>query len=724
CNGVSNFGSVAGPYEGVYVSIDGGTTWTHTNLPYGRDNVGLLVNKIIITGTSNGQHTITVSTLGEKVRRDNSRIPNTGAIYRSTDLGENWVPYSTNKGKDEYPFDMIQDPSTIPPTFYYVDNSKKIYRNTKLDINSWTAVTDTTFINKECADEDKGDGFFADTVNNAKLTIYTEGQNNILYVGYYGGSKEPASTCYAFYFSTDQGATWTTMLAPNGDILYQKIGVGTQNKRGYGELGNQGETNFAVFADPTDPRFLYVGGTGAEIFRGDRTFSGNNPNENEGFLWSFIRDMETEDSVIPMFTVTGTSPHVDVRFFGWDRSTNQLMCTNDGGIWIHTNPKGRGDWVHKNGDLSTNEFLLAAYDSTTDTIAGAAQDNCIWVSRSSAADIAAGKSIPGMFYTYNTGDGINVAFDSNQLPPVLYATDQSFGNFMKVPWIEGGKPPSTLFGNILPNGAYDFFSVFALNVVNPRYLLACTNILKLNFCNRYDMTTGDNGELPDSEKVQTTGTLSYYKYGGYRNGIGDETMIFGINSEGNYVFALDKGGKNEYNSLAIVKGKTEIVIAMNPRNYYQSYVVDGWSQVWQTLDFGATWTNVIGTLYADTGSHEMPYAWGSVVVPMGNNNALVIGTAYGIYAAFDDKMGPNTRWHKLGLSMPNVLVSSFVYDPIRDLLVTSTMGRGWWQLPKVKPQLTFLDGGMYKFIFNKQIYDRISYKKNNLVSVLKSVFSL
>ena len=73
--------------------------------------------------------------------------------------------------------------------------------------------------------------------------------------------------------------------------------------------------------------------------------------------------------------MNGTSPHADIRYFAWNYLQNQLICTNDGGIWIHTNPHGIGDWIHKNGDLVITEFVSVAYDSATDTIAAGAQDN-------------------------------------------------------------------------------------------------------------------------------------------------------------------------------------------------------------------------------------------------------------------------------------------------------------------------------------------------------------
>lgn len=77
----------------------------------------------------------------------------------------------------------------------------------------------------------------------------------------------------------------------------------------------------------------------------------------------------------PLFTLTGTSPHANIRYFDWDHRFNQLICTCDGGIWIHTNPQGIGDWIHKNGDLIITEFVTVAYASGTDTIAGGTQGN-------------------------------------------------------------------------------------------------------------------------------------------------------------------------------------------------------------------------------------------------------------------------------------------------------------------------------------------------------------
>ena len=272
CNGVSSFSDVSGPYEGVYVSTNGGTTWTRTSFPYGSGNAGQYINKIIITGTSSGPSVITVSTRGQKVSGVNVYYYGTGSIYTSTNLGVTWTRYSTASSANVRPFDMTQDPFTTT-TLYYVDDTKRVFKNAASGVGNWTLLTNTTFMTTECAGL-TSDGAAVDTVINAKLSIHATATNNILYVGYYGTSSSTGAQCYAFYFSTNQGVTWTTMLAPNGRTLYNVTGSGTATGAGYANLGSQGYVHFAIFADPTDPRYFYVGGTVIELFRGDRTFSG------------------------------------------------------------------------------------------------------------------------------------------------------------------------------------------------------------------------------------------------------------------------------------------------------------------------------------------------------------------------------------------------------------------------------------------------------------------
>ena len=322
-----------------------------------------------------------------------------------------------------------------------------------------------------------------------------------------------------------------------------------------------------------------------------------------------------------------------------------------------------------------------------------------------------------MFYKVPVGDGEGVAIDSSQSPPILYGTAYNFLAFFKVQLSQQAPVSATYFPDTSQSASYDFITELKLNAVNPRYLLVCTDqrMIKINqpdYCNRYDMTTGNDSVSPQAKTVVKGYALNEYMYGGYRNGVADESMIFGIDYVNGITYAYDTAtGAHAYNFTKVTFKFFTNCLSMNPRNYYQAYFVYDNSTVWQTLDFGATWTDVTGTLFADSGSHEMPYAWGSIVIPMRKHNALVIGTALGVYVAFDSQMGLSTRWYKLGLSMPNVLISAFLYDPQKDLLVVSTMGRGWWTLSQVLKQLTFLKHGMYGF--HTQMRERSLYWKTN-----------
>lgn len=324
----------------------------------------------------------------------------------------------------------------------------------------------------------------------------------------------------------------------------------------------------------------------------------------------------------------------------------------------------------------------------------------VWASNSTGSQVAAGISVQGMFESVPVGDGEGVAIDSNQSPSVLYGTGQQFGFFFKSTLSSQGLAEVTLFSPTYQATSYDFFTVLELNIVNPRYLLVCTDqrMIQLNqadYCDQYDMTTGSTLVLPSATTVMTGYALNDYKYGGYRNGVGDPNMIFGINYANGIIYAYDTAtGNHTYNFSNMSQGNFVNLISMNPRNYYQAYVVDAKTRIWQTLDFGATWTDVTGTLFTVSNAREMPYGWGSIVIPMSTYNVLVVGTALGVYIAFDDQMGSNTPWYKLGLSIPNVLISSFVYDSSRDLLVASSAGRGWWTLSQVSEQLTYWRSGM------------------------------
>ncbi|CAF1407448.1 unnamed protein product, partial [Didymodactylos carnosus] len=318
-----------------------------------------------------------------------------------------------------------------------------------------------------------------------------------------------------------------------------------------------------------------------------------------------------------------------------------------------------------------------------------------WVRNSTASQIAAGKSIQGIFSSFQTRGGKSVAIEKrSQSLPVLYGTGQGFGGFLKAQLAQQAPASSIIFSNTEQLTHYDFFIALESETVHPQYVLLCTDqrLLQLgqqDYCNRYDMLTGTDLVLADA----TVGVIGYflndYNYGGYRHGVADQNMIFSIDYVSGVICTFDIAtGVHAHNCVNMSQRKFVNLIAINPRNY-QTCVVYARSNVLQTLDFGATWTDVTGTLLADSSSREMPYAWCSVVIPMTKYNALASRTALGVYIVFGRQTDSSTEWRKLGLALSKVFVISFSYDSSRNLIVASTMGHGWWPLSRISEQPTF-----------------------------------
>lgn len=118
-----------------------------------------------------------------------------------------------------------------------------------------------------------------------------------------------------------------------------------------------GSPNFALLADPYDPTLVYIAGTAQFVARVSLT----------DYSWSYLSDGIS--SSLPPATASHTGPHADGRHFWWDATNDDLLLTNDGGIYRRTAMKSAdittGDWLSVTGDLSTTEVYQAAYDHKT-----------------------------------------------------------------------------------------------------------------------------------------------------------------------------------------------------------------------------------------------------------------------------------------------------------------------------------------------------------------------
>src|SRR5206468_1178332 len=100
------------------------------------------------------------------------------------------------------------------------------------------------------------------------------------------------------------------------------------------------------------------------------------------------------------------SPHADSRRLTFDASGNILAGT-DGGIYRLTNPgSSTRTWSSVIGNLRASEFYSVAYDTSTNTLLGGAQDT------GSPEQSAAGSFT---WQEFQKADGGQVAVDTTSL---------------------------------------------------------------------------------------------------------------------------------------------------------------------------------------------------------------------------------------------------------------------------------------------------------------------
>jgi photosystem II stability/assembly factor-like uncharacterized protein len=88
--------------------------------------------------------------------------------------------------------------------------------------------------------------------------------------------------------------------------------------------------------------------------------------------------------------------------------------------------------------------------------------------------------------------------------------------------------------------------------------------------------------------------------------------------------------------------------------------------VFETVDGGATWTDISGDL-VDAPANDL------VIV----GDELVVATDVGIFVAGSH----GGTWQALGSGFPNVVTNDLSITPNRDLVIAATHGRGLWTFP-------------------------------------------
>ncbi|MBM3881910.1 MAG: LEPR-XLL domain-containing protein, partial [Verrucomicrobia bacterium] len=710
--GTGQFSSTyrGGSAAGLFRSRDGGASWTEV----GNFDDLRITSIVPSTATAGFLYAST-----HEITPASGSNPARGGLYRSTDGGDNWVRISGASGASKLPegnvWDVVQDPAqaarwyvALAGGFRRTDGSsltaadKGIWKSENANAAdpatvTWTKVVSGIVLPEDSngSDDDSngttdeaGEGLKVAT--RIRLTASGSGApSNPIYATVIGANNQPSGV----FTTTNQGTAWTA-LSPTP----------TTNPTGQGGL------HYAMAADPASSTSVFVAGAInatspylAIAFRRDggswtqiTTTSGSGPN---GF---------------------NTAPHGDTRNLvfiadedGTGPSTSpSLILLSDGGIYRLRNPRSGGGttWEFIGANLRVTEMNRSlVWDRQFNTVVAGTQDN--GTIRQTAT--------PNSWSTMMGGDGNYVGIDYSGGNSIRYFLANNFGVFYRLTYsaadtLVGGYTQLTLknaaadatnFTGLETTAPYaGGLSDFALSsgsrferipfVVNA----AAGNTLLMGRDRLYKSTDQGATVTRVTDVAVPAGSprpafVTALAYGGFEGATAKPGVIYV--ARGNNIYVSSNDGTSF--QTATTTGTADVLtIALDPTDWRRAVAVDG-SHVWlitvTTAADGSTSSvavkDVTGNLTSLTKNFES-----AAVLTQGSQAAILAGTIDGAYrlgiwnlTEFLAAASPHTVWTRFGLGMPNVPVSSLVYEGTDDVLVAGTLGRGAWSISAAKAKV-------------------------------------
>ena len=647
----SSFGRRGGDRNGLFLTRDGGESWTALDDPLLVDvNVsGVSINgdRIVVAGSP---FTVTAGHRG---------------VLRSEDAGVTWATVTQSDGLPENRgvFDMVDDPSD-PDRFYVSVERSGIFRS---DDGGATWV-----------DASEGDEAIQAVMthrnnNNAEMAVAHDGR--VYLAAMIGGQAQ-----YIGY-TDDQGNTWTAMDLPqtpesDGDIE----GLNPRFKP-----GAQGYIHFAIRVDPEDSRLVYVGGDrqdgpfpnfiGARNYTG-RLFRGNATVEATDEVpspqWEHLTHSAFISDIPGGGTASNSAPHADSRELVFD-AAGDLIEVDDGGIYRRTSPRDNtGDWFSLNGNLQVTEMHDVAYDTLSNVIVSGNQD----VANSQ-------QTAPGSVYwdTVGDGDGGDVVIDVSGAPvqSERYLSSQYLGRFSRHTYDADNQRLGTSAPSLLVNGA--------IRLTNWESRLQFVQRFELNAMNANRAVLGASAVYESYDEFETLeeayvlgGRFDLVRATAY--GCADDPALLYVGHgflQGPRVAVRE--GTSDFRETTY-PGGYPVDIVIHADDCDTVYVIDA-QAIWSSQDTGETWQEITGNLvdtpvrYRDLRKLEF--------VPAGEifqQAAIAVAGRAGVQVMNVTEEG---EWYDLGVDLPDVPVFDLDYDLEDHVLIVGSLGRGAWMILSAAP---------------------------------------
>jgi subtilisin-like proprotein convertase family protein len=638
---VSSF-RLSGPLGSLLRTTDGGTTWSALNPT-------ALAGKNI-TGIAPRGSTIVVAA-------NFCGAP----IFRSIDSGASFSAL-TGFGLSRV-WDLAGDPTANAVLYAAVSDClggttvSGMYKSSDTGAN-WSKVSNSTI-----------DTLLASAFN-AEISVGNSGQVYVSIVTQNGVvNGQPNYQLAGIFRSGSGGSSWTQLDTPTtteGTIVY---GI---------HPGGQGDFHLSLAADPSNVNLVYVGGDRQPDFFpssiGANDFSGRlfrvNAAATPGSQSTPLTNCPTTTvACTSVSTTSNSAPHADSRAMVFDANGN-LLETDDGGIYRRTSPSGTGDWFSVIGSLQITEVHDVVYDRISNMIMGGNQDT------GSAEQTTAGGTT---WATVNEGDGGDAACDdmSSEAQSIRYSAAQNLFSFQRRTMDGNGTATSFLFpGMTLLSGTNiqpQFVTPTKLNQIDPRRVL---------FVGGNDLYESlDRGDTISGLGIGATNkSFNTAVYGGRSSGVDNLDLIYAIGGQvvgssfSPVVYVRTSGGGAPVPTAATPGTAALKSIAVDPTDWTKAYVVNSSGQVFSTSNTGGTWTNITGNLASGTTDLQ------TIAFIPGNPSVIAVGGLYGVFRMATNNAGV---WHQLGTGLPNTYVYDLDYDPLDDVLVAGTLGRGAWKLSGV-----------------------------------------
>ena len=645
---VSSFGRISGALNGLLLSNNAGAAWTQigtTDLA-GESISGVAPRGATIVVTSNGN--------------SNAIGAGQGGIYRSTNGGTTFTRLSGNAAAGLTAqtvgiFDLVGDRSNNARL--YAGGQQGIFRSDDTGA-TWTNVTNGAALQA---------AINGATTNNLELAVHNSAGTNVVYAGVVNNGQ-----LAGLFRSTDQGANWTQLDTPVTNEGGTNVGINPRPKP-----GGQGGVHFSILADRTNANVVYVGGDRQPNNNGFPNAIGANDFSGRLFRCDASAAANSQCTALTHNgTANNSAPHADSREMVFDVN-GDIIETDDGGVYRQTDPSTtNGVWQSINGNLQISEHQSCDYDSVGNIILCGDQDT------GAPEQSAAGSTT---WLTLSAGDGGFVAVNDSAATSVRFSSSNSLG--------AGGFLRRTCTAaNVCVNSAPGFNVVGQGQTIQQFEQAGGQSTLPLYtplFMNRID---GTRFIVTSSRIYESTDSLDNLTiiqnalaggastraiaYGGRSGGSDNEDVLWIGDASGQLL--LRSGGTG---APAVLPGWTNgaaVDIVLNPEEWSDAFVTNG-TQVFRTIDAGATFTDITGSLATEAPGANIR-SLEIVPVPGQPVLALLAGTDTGVFMTQTQNLG---AWAELSGSLPNTIAFDLHHDVADDVLLVGTMGRGSWLVEDV-----------------------------------------